>query len=132
LEELKVTLVVFVDDLDRCLPKTAISTLESIRLLLFLKRSAFVIAADNEFIRGAVSVHFEEQKYPAKLPQTILTNSSKFLCTFRDSELMKPKPTSRSSSWNERMQTATSMKQLSRTRARRFQPAYSQAGEETQ
>lgn len=59
LEELKVTLVVFVDDLDRCLPKTAISTLESIRLLLFLKRSAFVVAADNEFIRGAVRVHFE-------------------------------------------------------------------------
>lgn len=59
LDELKVTLVVFVDDLDRCLPKTAISTLESIRLLLFLKRSAFVVAADNEFIRGAVRVHFE-------------------------------------------------------------------------
>lgn len=59
LEELKITLVVFVDDLDRCLPKTAISTLESIRLLLFLKRSAFVVAADNEFIRGAVRVHFE-------------------------------------------------------------------------
>lgn len=59
LSELKITLVVFVDDLDRCLPKTAISTLESIRLLLFLKRSAFVIAADNEFIRGAVRVHFE-------------------------------------------------------------------------
>jgi len=59
LEDLKVTLVVFVDDLDRCLPKTAISTLESIRLLLFLKRSAFVVAADNEFIRGAVRVHFE-------------------------------------------------------------------------
>jgi predicted KAP-like P-loop ATPase len=59
LEELTVTLVVFVDDLDRCLPKTAISTLESIRLLLFLKRSAFVIAADNDFIRGAVQVHFE-------------------------------------------------------------------------
>ncbi len=59
LEELKVTLVVFVDDLDRCLPQTAISTLESIRLLLFLKRSAFVVAADNEFIRGAVRVHFE-------------------------------------------------------------------------
>lgn len=58
LEELKITLVVFVDDLDRCLPQTAISTLESIRLLLFLKRSAFVVAADNEFIRGAVRVHF--------------------------------------------------------------------------
>lgn len=58
LKELKITLVVFVDDLDRCLPKTAISTLESIRLLLFIKRSAFVIAADNDFIKGAVRVHF--------------------------------------------------------------------------
>ncbi|OBY85943.1 NTPase KAP [Delftia sp. JD2] len=58
LEELKITLVVFVDDLDRCLPKTAISTLESIRLLLFIKRSAFVVAADNDFIKGAVRVHF--------------------------------------------------------------------------
>ena len=58
LEELGITLVVFVDDLDRCLPKTAISTLEAIRLLLFLQRSAFVIAADDVFIRGAVRVHF--------------------------------------------------------------------------
>lgn len=55
---LDITLVVFVDDLDRCLPKTAISTLEAIRLLLFLRRSAFVIAADDVFIRGAVRVHF--------------------------------------------------------------------------
>ena len=58
LQELGVTLVVFVDDLDRCLPRTAISTLEAIRLLLFLRRSAFVIAADDLFIRGAVRVHF--------------------------------------------------------------------------
>ena len=57
-EELGITLVVFVDDLDRCLPKTAIATLEAIRLLLFLRRSAFVIAADDVFIRGAVRVHF--------------------------------------------------------------------------
>lgn len=58
LDEMGITLVVFVDDLDRCLPKTAISTLEAIRLLLFLRRSAFVIAADDVFIRGAVRVHF--------------------------------------------------------------------------
>jgi predicted KAP-like P-loop ATPase len=58
LNDLGITLVVFVDDLDRCLPKTAISTLEAIRLLLFLRQSAFVIAADDVFIRGAVRVHF--------------------------------------------------------------------------
>jgi predicted KAP-like P-loop ATPase len=58
LKDLGITLIVFVDDLDRCLPKTTISTLEAIRLLLFLRRSAFVLAADDTFIRGAVRVHF--------------------------------------------------------------------------
>ncbi|EOD8830784.1 P-loop NTPase fold protein [Pseudomonas aeruginosa] len=59
LAELEITLVIFVDDLDRCLPQTAISTLESIRLLLFIRRSAFVVAADNDFIKAAVKVHFD-------------------------------------------------------------------------
>ena len=59
LEELGVTLVVLIDDLDRCLPETTISTLEAIRLFLFLKNTAFVIAADNDMIRHAVRRHFE-------------------------------------------------------------------------
>lgn len=58
LSEIGVTLVVLIDDLDRCLPDTAISTLEAIRLLLFLKHTAFVIAADDEMIKRAVSQHF--------------------------------------------------------------------------
>lgn len=59
LEELDVTLVVLIDDLDRCLPATTISTLEAIRLFLFLKNTAFVIAADNDMIKHAVRRHFE-------------------------------------------------------------------------
>ncbi len=59
LKELKVTLVVLIDDLDRCLPETTISTLEAIRLFLFLDHTAFVIAADNEMIKHAVRRHFE-------------------------------------------------------------------------
>ncbi len=59
LDEMDVTLVVLIDDLDRCLPETAISTLEAVRLFLFLKNTAFVIAADNKMIRHAVSKHFE-------------------------------------------------------------------------
>jgi len=58
LSALDVTLVVLVDDLDRCLPDTAISTLEAMRLLLFLPRTAFIIAADERMIRGAVRAHF--------------------------------------------------------------------------
>jgi predicted KAP-like P-loop ATPase len=59
LDELEVTLVVLIDDLDRCLPETTISTLEAIRLFLFLKNTAFVIAADNEMIKHAVRRHFQ-------------------------------------------------------------------------
>ncbi|MCE9583732.1 MAG: ATPase [Planctomycetes bacterium] len=58
LDDLKVTLVVLIDDLDRCLPETTISTLEAIRLFLFLRNTAFVIAADDEMIKYAVRRHF--------------------------------------------------------------------------
>jgi predicted KAP-like P-loop ATPase len=59
LKEMGITLVVLIDDLDRCLPETTISTLEAIRLFLFLENTAFVIAADNEMIKYAVRRHFE-------------------------------------------------------------------------
>lgn len=58
LELLDMKLVVLVDDLDRCLPETAISTLEAMRLLLFVKRTAFIIAADEQMIRNGVRAHF--------------------------------------------------------------------------
>lgn len=59
LEGLGVVLVVFIDNLDRCLPSRAIETLEAIRLVLFVPRTAFVIAADEEMIRHAVRKHYE-------------------------------------------------------------------------
>ena len=59
LRDLQVTLVVLIDDLDRCLPPTTISTLEAIRLFLFMDKAAFVIAADTEMIKHAVRRHFE-------------------------------------------------------------------------
>jgi predicted KAP-like P-loop ATPase len=59
LSEMGVKLVVLIDDLDRCLPPTTIATLEAIRLFLFLKNTAFVIAADDGMIKHAVRKHFE-------------------------------------------------------------------------
>jgi predicted KAP-like P-loop ATPase len=58
LQRLDITLVVLVDDLDRCLPNTAIATLEAMRLLLYVPHTAFIIAADEQMIRTAVRVHF--------------------------------------------------------------------------
>jgi predicted KAP-like P-loop ATPase len=57
-------LVVLIDDLDRCLPDTAIETLEAIRLFVFTARTAFVVAADEAMIEYAVRKHF------ADLPET--------------------------------------------------------------
>lgn len=53
-------LVVMVDDLDRCLPSTAIATLEAIRLFLFVERTAFIIGADEAMIEYAVRDHFPD------------------------------------------------------------------------
>ena len=51
-------LVLFIDNLDRCLPDVAIGTLEAIRLFLFIEGTAFVIAADEDMIRHSVTKHF--------------------------------------------------------------------------
>lgn len=61
LDEAKVDqLVVLIDDLDRCLPETAIETLEAIRLFLFVPKAAFVIGADEGMIEYAVRRHFPD------------------------------------------------------------------------
>ena len=53
-------LVVLIDDLDRCLPDTAIETLEAIRLFVFTAQTAFVVAADEGMIEYAVRKHFPD------------------------------------------------------------------------
>lgn len=53
-------LIVLIDDLDRCLPNTAIETLEAIRLFLFVPKTAFIIAADEAMIEYAVKQHFPD------------------------------------------------------------------------
>ncbi|KND57286.1 Phage T7 exclusion protein [Candidatus Burkholderia verschuerenii] len=60
LTDLGKTLVVFVDNLDRCLPGQTIHTLEAVRLFLFMGNSAFVVAADEDMVRHSVSQHFKD------------------------------------------------------------------------
>jgi predicted KAP-like P-loop ATPase len=60
LEGLDTSMVLFIDNLDRCLPDVAIGTLEAIRLFLFMPRTAFVIAADEGMIRHSVAKHFSD------------------------------------------------------------------------
>jgi hypothetical protein len=58
------TLVVFIDDLDRCNPETVLNIFEAIRLFLFVPNSVYVIAADENLVRYAVSTKFPG--YPEK------------------------------------------------------------------
>ena len=53
------TLIVIIDNLDRCNPINAIQTLEAIRLFLFLNKTAFIIAADEDMIRASVKEYFK-------------------------------------------------------------------------
>lgn len=48
--------VVLVDDLDRCLPDAVTATLEAIKLFLSTDKMVFVVAADQDMVRDAISV----------------------------------------------------------------------------
>lgn len=54
------TLVVLIDDLDRCSPERIIENLEAIKLFLNVPSTAFVIGADRRVIRQAVAWRYRE------------------------------------------------------------------------
>jgi hypothetical protein len=53
-------LVVFIDDLDRCLPENVVDTLEAVRLFLAVPKTAFVIGADERIVRHAIGRRYPE------------------------------------------------------------------------
>jgi hypothetical protein len=55
---------VLVDDLDRCLSRTVVESLEAIRLFLSVPNMAFVIAADEERVSDAIKVELPAWKVP--------------------------------------------------------------------
>lgn len=54
------TLVILIDDLDRCSPERIIDNLEAIKLFLNVPRTAFVIGADRRIIRQAVAWRYRD------------------------------------------------------------------------
>lgn len=53
-------LVVFIDDLDRCLPPNIIDMLEALRLFLAVEKTAFVVGADENIVRYAIASRYPE------------------------------------------------------------------------
>ena len=67
------SVVVLIDDLDRCLPDQVIETLEAIRLFLATPGTAFVIAADERLVRDAVRHRYAQaSEVEVNLPQEYL------------------------------------------------------------
>lgn len=56
------SLVVLIDDLDRCSPERIIENLEAIKLFLNVEHTAFVIGADPRIVRHAIAWKYKEHK----------------------------------------------------------------------
>lgn len=55
------SLVILIDDLDRCSPERIIENLEAIKLFLSVERTAFVIGADPRIVRHAIAWKYSDQ-----------------------------------------------------------------------
>lgn len=53
------SLVILIDDLDRCEPSRLVETLEAIKLFLSVENVAFVIGADQRIVRYAIAKRYE-------------------------------------------------------------------------
>ncbi len=57
------SLVILIDDLDRCLPERIIETLEAIKLFVLVPKTAFVIGADRRIVEHAISTRYVNEQY---------------------------------------------------------------------
>ena len=64
LEKTEITsLVILIDDLDRCSPERIIDNLEAIKLFLNVKGTAFVIGADERIVRHAIEHRYKSLNF---------------------------------------------------------------------
>ena len=57
------SLVILIDDLDRCLPERIIETLEAIKLFVLVPKTAFVIGADRRIVEHAISTRYVSKQF---------------------------------------------------------------------
>lgn len=71
--EVHLNIVVFVDDLDRCLPEKAVEVLEVIKTLLNIENFAFVVALDDEVIERGISHRYRDYRFEGAKPEMPIT-----------------------------------------------------------
>lgn len=69
----RVNFVVFVDDLDRCLPEKAVAVLELIKTIFNVESFAFVLAIDDEVIERGIGHRYSDYVLQDKKPQMPIT-----------------------------------------------------------
>jgi formylglycine-generating enzyme required for sulfatase activity len=76
-------LIIFVDDLDRCLPEKALEVLEAIKLFLDVPGCIFVLALDREVIARGIEMKYREREREkgdrSEGPRTALLDGSHYL-----------------------------------------------------
>lgn len=90
-------LIIFVDDLDRCLPENAIKVLEAIKLFFDNSRCIFVIGLDKSIIEKGIHVIYDEKigmsgidylekiiQLPFNIPAITDKNIEQFILTLCD------------------------------------------------
>ena len=71
--DLRINFVVFVDDLDRCLPEKAVETLELIKTMFNIESFAFVLALDDEVIERGIGHRYKDYHLQGKKPEMPIT-----------------------------------------------------------
>lgn len=54
------SLVILIDDLDRCSPERVIENLEAVKLFLNVESTAFVVAADRRIVENAIRIRYSD------------------------------------------------------------------------
>lgn len=68
-----INFVIFVDDLDRCLPEKAVETLELIKTVFNLESFAFVLALDEEVVERGIGHRYKDYALQNKKPEMPIT-----------------------------------------------------------
>jgi formylglycine-generating enzyme required for sulfatase activity len=71
-DDTKGVLVIFIDDLDRCLPEKTVQVLEAIKLMMGKRGTVFVLGASRRIVQAAVEAHYKLGKMESITPQDYL------------------------------------------------------------
>lgn len=73
--QVRLNFVVFVDDLDRCLPEKAVEVLEIIKTVFNVDCFTFVVALDDEVIERGISHRYRDYRFKGVKPEMPITGS---------------------------------------------------------